>query len=573
MFKARSSRRVIIPKLQHGRALSPLRISSSKTSFGFIKQLLAIGLVLWLFISIMYCVFYIFTSKSTAYHNNPTTPPALRTKLGLEFQEMEPNKEPKPIKIVPKEPIKFGHPSETDMPNPCIVILTYNRPQQLLRTVNSLKSLEGVTSYQIYISQDGHVGSTTNTIRNTLHAIPYTQSSDDITIIKHIVHEQARNAHEPTSKLAIHYKFMFDIIFNELRHSHAIILEDDMIFSADFLEYFAATVPLLNDEQNDLFCISSWNDYGQTFFNHDGNTLFRTDYFPGLGWLLKKSLWNEIEALFPDDHWDHFMRIDTIAKGRDCIYPDVSRNYNIGEIGSTMDNQWYNMYLKPMQFDEHSRVQFRELDLTYLSKDNYEADMIDLFKNKAKFIGIFPQDSTKILRQLSHPDVGTYGEFMLIPYHGYHWQRIANTIGVMETQRTRHKNVIMIKKHDVVFIFANIRLCPYLKYNDETSELLESVKNKEMVIVTGNTGRSCDASCRDNNMKCLEDHFEYVNQCSVLYQQFECEAGCLGGMVGEDVPNYVSSQKPGLYQKCLTTDFAPTCRASHRTTSRICPCA
>ncbi len=37
--------------------------------------------------------------------------------------------------------------------------------------------------------------------------------------------------------------------------------------------------------------------------------------------------------MFPGDHWDHFMRTDAVHRdSRDCIVPDVSRNYNIGEV-------------------------------------------------------------------------------------------------------------------------------------------------------------------------------------------------------------------------------------------------
>ncbi len=62
-------------------------------------------------------------------------------------------------------------------------------------------------------------------------------------------------------------------------------------FSRDFLEYFAATAHFLDDPS--VFCISSWNDYGQDTLDHSPTRLFRTDYFPGLGWMLKRELWTE----------------------------------------------------------------------------------------------------------------------------------------------------------------------------------------------------------------------------------------------------------------------------------------
>lgn len=367
---------------------------------------------------------------------------------------------------------------------------------------------------------------------------------------------------------------MFNTIFNEIGHSHAIILEDDMIFSADFLEYFASTAYLLNDPSNELFCVSSWNDYGQDFLDHSPQKIRRTDYFPGLGWLLTRSLWiDEIGEIFPNDHWDHFMRTDVVTKGRDCLYPDVSRNYNIGEHGSTMDNRWYNLYLKPMQFEQTSRVRFRDLDLSYLEMEHYEQALIELFESKAIFIGIWPDDSDLISNQLRSPS-SEYGDYLLIPYHGFEWNRIAQKVGLLDTQRTRHRDTIIIGKNGVHYIFANIRLSPYLQYNAQSKDLYEEQQQKKekMVIVAGDAGKSCDVTCSGRNLQCLSHDFEFVNNCNALRQQFQCEAGCLGGQLGEDVPNYVAVHKPGLYQKCLTTDFPPTCRASHPTTRRICPC-
>ena len=84
-------------------------------------------------------------------------------------------------------------------------------------------------------------------------------------------------------KLAKHYFDVFNLLFKKLDHSHLIVLEDDMIFSEDFLELFSSTVKFLNDKNENVFCISSWNDNGQSFLDHKHEMLYRTNYFPGLG--------------------------------------------------------------------------------------------------------------------------------------------------------------------------------------------------------------------------------------------------------------------------------------------------
>jgi hypothetical protein len=42
-----------------------------------------------------------------------------------------------------------------ELDNPAILVLTYNRPHFLDRTLKSLLTVGHVTQYQIYISQDG----------------------------------------------------------------------------------------------------------------------------------------------------------------------------------------------------------------------------------------------------------------------------------------------------------------------------------------------------------------------------------------------------------------------------------
>lgn len=70
--------------------------------------------------------------------------------------------------------------------------------------------------------------------------------------------------------LAQHYKWGLDRAFLEKSHSHVIILEDDMIFAADFLHYFEAMAVLLEADPS-LYCISSWNDNGRQHDYHWDN--------------------------------------------------------------------------------------------------------------------------------------------------------------------------------------------------------------------------------------------------------------------------------------------------------------
>ena len=118
-------------------------------------------------------------------------------------------------------------------------------------------------------------------------------------------------------------------------------MQDDMELAPDFFTYFEALAPLL-DADDMLMCISSWNDHGQVQLCHrnqrgvavtcccvevfcastfpkvcpmsgshvrsemhicmclqvqyvqDTQRLYRTDFFPGLGWMLRQQLWEEL---------------------------------------------------------------------------------------------------------------------------------------------------------------------------------------------------------------------------------------------------------------------------------------
>ena len=52
-------------------------------------------------------------------------------------------------------------------------------------------------------------------------------------------------------------------------------------------------------ETNTARCVSSWNDNGLRRYAWDNKKMFRTSYFPGLGWMLRKELWDELGPKWP----------------------------------------------------------------------------------------------------------------------------------------------------------------------------------------------------------------------------------------------------------------------------------
>ena len=112
------------------------------------------------------------------------------------------------------------------------------------------------------------------------------------------------------------------------------VIADDLEVAPDFFEYFLGTYHILMRDAS-LWCISAWNDNGKEgLVNEDRpELLYRTDFFPGLGWMLTKSLWLELYTKWPRAYWDDWIRDPMQRKGRACIRPELSRTRTFGKTG------------------------------------------------------------------------------------------------------------------------------------------------------------------------------------------------------------------------------------------------
>lgn len=172
-------------------------------------------------------------------------------------------------------------------------------------------------------------------------------------------------------KIARHFKFALNHMFNTLNHEAVIIVEDDLDISPDFYEYFLGTYPLLQKDPS-LWCISAWNDNGKKDIIDltRPELLYRTDFFPGLGWMLRKEMWTRLEPIWPPAFFDDWLRNPVNTQGRACIRPEISRTYSFGKIGVSQ-GLFFDKHLRKIQLNL-DYVEFTKLNLTYLLKDNYD---------------------------------------------------------------------------------------------------------------------------------------------------------------------------------------------------------
>jgi len=147
-----------------------------------------------------------------------------------------------------------------------------------------------------------------------------------------------------------------------------IILEEDIDIAIDFFSYMSATASILDqDNASTLLAVSAYNDNGKKNLVGDPYRLVRSDFFPGLGWMMHASLWKEIQP-WPKAYWDDWLREPSQRKGRHVIRPEISRTFHFGTQGGASSNQ-YSHHLDTILLNTED-IDWNEQDLSYLRNKN-----------------------------------------------------------------------------------------------------------------------------------------------------------------------------------------------------------
>jgi len=232
-----------------------------------------------------------------------------------------------------------------------VVIFCYNRHSYLERTLESLFSILPPSGFSVFISQQGYDPGVTEVIKKySDEGKAYWLGFDYEETDKRIQPGFEERRWLVYHKISAHYKFAFSKLFEDLNYQQVISLEDDMEVSPDFFSYFESLGKTMDSDES-IFCVSAWNDYGQRELVHDSKALYRTDIFPGLGWMWNKDLWSELGPQWPLAFWDDWLRESKQRKNRSCIRPEVNRVYTFGSSGSS-EGLFFNKYLKKIQLNQ-----------------------------------------------------------------------------------------------------------------------------------------------------------------------------------------------------------------------------
>lgn len=279
-----------------------------------------------------------------------------------------------------------------------LLIFTCARAEYLQQTLEDIYQYiddDCIMGCPIIISQDGNHTEVNHVIQDFANKF----QSRHIPLI-HLQHEQPLR-HTPAGQhsllrqrqpllnpyqaLAIHYGWALRKVFSgkaytkesQFQQEHpalpqrVIILEEDLHIAPDFFSYFAHTAPLLDDEAQHLFAVSAFNDNG--FSVKDETRILRSDFFPGLGWMMPRWLWDsELESKWPEGYWDDWLREPAQRQDRHVLRPEISRTFHFGSKGGASANQFGN-HLSKVQLNQVP-VDWSRQDLGYLRFDRYDTE-------------------------------------------------------------------------------------------------------------------------------------------------------------------------------------------------------
>ncbi|XP_055535389.1 alpha-1,3-mannosyl-glycoprotein 2-beta-N-acetylglucosaminyltransferase [Wyeomyia smithii] len=255
-----------------------------------------------------------------------------------------------------------------DINSPVIPVLVFacNRLSVNRCLDDLIKYRPRADQFPIIVSQDCDHEPTRNLILSYKENLTLIRQPDqsDITVLP------KEKKYKGYYKISRHYGWALKTVFKEGFES-VIIVEDDLSVAPDFFEYFLGTYPILKKDRS-LWCISAWNDNGKDGLidNAASELLYRSDFFPGLGWMMTKELWEELAPKWPKAFWDDWIRQPEQRKERACIRPELPRTRTFGKIGVS-NGLFFDKHLKYIKLSEEF-TGFTKMNLTYLQKSIYD---------------------------------------------------------------------------------------------------------------------------------------------------------------------------------------------------------
>lgn len=254
-------------------------------------------------------------------------------------------------------------PAQTTTSRLTLLILCHDKILKFKETLESLMKVRGIEMTDIVVSQSGDDMRVTEIAES--FGLKVIQHLDNVNIEK---------------RLSRHFQWSFNAVFDMYPDSDGlVVVEDDLLFSPDFLEYFHLTIPLLSSDPK-LFSVSAWNDIGFKSNTHDLHAIKRVTFFPGLGWYLTRDMWkNRLDAIWPQSDWDWVVRKFIVDNDLEIVVPEISRDYHAADHGTYMKKDLFNKYFKNINYNVDEDFRWDDRDLIPVL--NYENHVVNMFHN------------------------------------------------------------------------------------------------------------------------------------------------------------------------------------------------
>jgi len=395
-------------------------------------------------------------------------------------------------------------------------------------------------------------------------------------------------------QIAMHYGWSLREAFAHFADAPAVIvLEDDLTPSPDFMDWFVSASPLL-DVDDSLFCVSAWNDNGFKDLVKDPYGVRRTLFFPGLGWLLTRSFWEtKLAPSWPNDHWDWYVRGDTMRASRECVVPEMPRVFHAGKRGTFVDAQLQARYFDKIHFNKDASLSWKSSPearrnlagvplqaynarITRLIETGLVVDSLESFsrtvergRKEGKPVVLFyradpnPAVEDRLLGFCAY--FGIWHQIIRASHEAvheiYHKGAALLLINVVEPRPVQS---VWFTPYPHQSIFAT-----YATHVFDANTFTAVVDQRDasnLHKLTGNKGESCTQVCaRMGAGQCIVSALASINSCSALRAAFACR-DCRTS----EGPDQPAVEEGGM---CLVNHgMGFTCEGAHPSTRRLCAC-
>uniref|UniRef100_A0A7S3PPY5 alpha-1,3-mannosyl-glycoprotein 2-beta-N-acetylglucosaminyltransferase n=1 Tax=Aplanochytrium stocchinoi TaxID=215587 RepID=A0A7S3PPY5_9STRA len=486
-----------------------------------------------------------------------------------------------------------------------VVLLTYNRPERLNTTLGSLLKVRGIVKEKVLGVQDGTIESVTNVLR--YRRVLINKRIETPMDRKRVTLKNGKI--DGGAKIAMHYGYSLRKAFETFPDAPAIVvIEDDFLFSPDFMEFFVSVAPTVETDDT-LWIASAWNDNGfQENVNvKDHSKILRTDQFPGLGWMLLRSIWTEISQNWPANQWDWYMRNPLTSKWRDCVYPEVPRDFHTGTRGTFMDADTHKKYFDRIRYNTDANFRWSPNVYKEVRVGNYEKSFVETLKSSVHVTEGWqlevPSDIPLVVWYVQNPHpsqeksvkplmerFGIWHQLMRGSRQGVHefWYRNKKVIFINTYNPPKMSHEKMKKqlwfwgyrkqtkwisyKPKGIPVFKPMDLLYQMKQPLPKDVSLEpnfaGVDVKITAASKDQTGESCSTVCVSKHLSCNAKYLPLINNCDTLKEYFNCKK-CTES-VGGDQPNFVSEEGDSCLVNSDPSYFS--CEGHFYSARRLCPC-